>query len=270
LRGLAQQALKRSARVADRLRPPAAGAVVLVYHRIGGSSGLDIDMPAAMFDAQMALLAASGRAAPIDAALARIGCIEPADLDPVVVTFDDGTADFADAAMPILERHRIPVTLYVATDFVERQVPFPHEGTPISWGALDDVQETGLVTVGAHTHTHALLDRLDPHDVETELDHSDALIEQRLGRRPAHFAYPKAVPGSAAADAAVRRRYRSAAVAGTRPNPYGRTDPHRLARSPIQVSDGMEYFRAKLAGGMGLEDRVRTLANRWRYRAAAG
>ena len=98
-----------------------------------------------------------------------------------------------------------------------------------------------------------------------ELDRSRELIEQQLGASPAHFAYPKAVAGSAEADAEVRARFRSAALAGTRPNRYGRTDPYRLARSPIQRADGMGWFRRKLDGGMGLEDRLRTFANRRRY-----
>ncbi len=86
--------------------------------------------------------------------------------------------------------------------------------------------------------------------------------------RAAHFAYPKAVMGSAAADAAVRKRFDSAAVAGTRVNPYGATDPYRLARSPIQVSDGMRWFRRKVAGGMRFEDDVRRIVNRRRYASA--
>ncbi len=58
--------------------------------------------------------------------------------------------------------------------------------------------------------------------------------------------------GSPAADAAIRARFASAAVAGTRVNRVRRTDPYRLARSPIQVSDGMRWFRRKVAGGLGL------------------
>ena len=84
----------------------------------------------------------------------------------------------------------------------------------------------------------------------------------------AHFAYPKAVMGSPAADRAVRARFDSAAIAGTRVNAYGRTDPYRLARSPIQVSDGMRWFKRKVAGGMRFEDDVRRLVNRKRYAGA--
>jgi hypothetical protein len=114
-----------------------------------------------------------------------------------------------------------------------------------------------------------LLDRLAPAEVANELDTSRGLIEDRLGEGPAHFAYPKAVPGSDAADTAVRARFRSAALAGTRPNRYGRTDPYRLARSPIQFGDGMRWFRRKVDGGMGFEDSLRSLANRRRYAGLA-
>ena len=63
----------------------------------------------------------------------------------------------------------------------------------------------------------------------------------------------------------MRSRFRSAALAGTRPNPYGDTDPWRLARSPIQLSDGMRWFERKIDGGMAFEDDIRRVANRRRY-----
>ena len=127
---------------------------------------------------------------------------------------------------------------------------------------------TGLVGVGSHTHTHALLDRLPVGQIEGELDRSIDLIGERLGVPARHFAYPKAVMGSPAAHAAVRARFDSAAVAGTHGNRYGATDPYRLARSPIQVSDGMRWFRRKVAGGLGLEDTLRRALNRRRYAAS--
>jgi peptidoglycan/xylan/chitin deacetylase (PgdA/CDA1 family) len=192
----------------------------------------------------------------------------PAPRRRVVLTFDDGTSDFADQAFPVLERLSLPVTLYLATDFVERAQPFSPGASPLSWPALADTLGSGLVTVGSHTHTHALLDRLDAARVADELDRSIGLIEAHLGVTPAHFAYPKALLGSPAARAAVRARFASAAIAGTRSNRYGRSDPYRLHRSPVQVGDGMRWFRRKAAGGMTLEDDVRRLVNRRRYRGA--
>jgi hypothetical protein len=66
----------------------------------------------------------------------------------------------------------------------------------------------------------------------------------------------------------VRARFRSAALAGTRANVVGRADHHRLARSPIQVSDRGRWFGHKLRGGLGLEDDIRRVLNRRRYEAA--
>jgi peptidoglycan/xylan/chitin deacetylase (PgdA/CDA1 family) len=181
------------------------------------------------------------------------------------VTFDDGTADFMDRALPILERFGVPATIYLATDHIERGTPFPHEGPPLSWSGIRDALATGLITVGSHTHTHRVLGRVSAEEAELEVNRSCELLEDRLGVSPRHFAYPKAVPGSPAAEAVVRTRFASAALGGTRPNPYGRTDPFRLRRSAIQASDGMRWFRRKLDGGMALEGTLRTMLNGRRY-----
>lgn len=187
---------------------------------------------------------------------------------PVVVTFDDGTADFVDHALPILVEHSVPTLLYAATRFIDEGLEFPGGGPAISWAGLGEACSTGLVEVGAHTHSHVLLDRLPLDEVAGELDRCDGLIEHHLDRPVHHFAYPKAVLGSAGAEAEVRRRYRSAAIAGTRPNPIRGTDRHRLHRSPIQVADDLRWFRRKAQGGMAFEDTLRRLANRRRYAGA--
>jgi peptidoglycan/xylan/chitin deacetylase (PgdA/CDA1 family) len=252
--GLLRRAVKGVAVAADTVRRRPRGAVVLIYHRVGSDSGLELDLSVDLFAAQAEALAASGRVVTLGDALAwlhRSGA--------------DGTADFVEHALPILERHRLPVTLYAATAFIEEGRPFPGDGRPLSWRGLADACATGLVDVGSHTHGHRLLDRLPPDQVDDELDRSIELIGEHLGRPPVDFAYPKAVAGSPAADQAVRRRFRSAALGGARPNPAGATDPYRLARSPIQRSDGMRWFDRKLRGGMAAEEELRRLINRWRY-----
>jgi peptidoglycan/xylan/chitin deacetylase (PgdA/CDA1 family) len=264
-RTLALQAVKWSAASADYLVPRQRGVVLLQYHRVGRRSPVEIDLPQTRFEEQMALVADEHRATTLDRALEMVNGSSVPDRDPVVVTFDDGTADFADCAVPVLVRHGIPVVLYLATAFVEHQWRFPHDGVPLSWATLRDLVATGLVTVGSHTHTHAVLDRADLAFAAVELDESINLLEDRLGVTPHHFAYPKGVLGSAVAAAAVRHRFVSAALADVGLNRYGHTDPQRLARSPIQVSDGMRWFTRKLHGGLALEGALRRALNRRRY-----
>lgn len=251
----------------DTLRRPPPGLVVLIYHRVGRRTKVEVDLPTGLFAEQIAELSEQATVVTLADGLARLRDGD-GSTPMVAVTFDDGTADFAEVALPVLVEHRVPVTLYVASRFLEDGAAFPDDGVPLSWDALRDATTTGLVEVGSHTHGHALLDRLAPADVDTELDRSIALISDRIGGRPEHFAYPKAVMGSPAADTAVRARFASAAVAGTRVNPYRATDPFQVARSPIQLSDGMRWFRHKVAGGMAFEDTLRRALNRRRYAGA--
>ncbi|CAN5619156.1 polysaccharide deacetylase family protein [soil metagenome] len=265
----AKTTMKTVAAVADRFKPRRRGITVLIYHRVGSGSGIQVDLPIRLFEQQMDVLAASGRVVSLDAALDALVSPVPPPMDPVVVTFDDGTADFVDTALPAMTERGIASTLYVATQHVEEGLAFPHGGRPLSWAGLREALSTGMVTIGSHTHRHALLDRVDGPTAAEELDRSCDLLATRLHVAVDHFAYPKALIGSAAAQREVRSRFRSAALAGCRTNRYGRTDPHRLARSPIQVADGMRWFARKLDGGMALEDALRRLVNRRRYAGAA-
>ena len=282
--GVMRQGAKWTAASVDLVRRPPPGLVVLIYHRVGRRSPIEVDLPLALFEEQMAWLAGNARVLTLDEAVAQLGEAPPPSSrsgstgsgstasgptrPSVVVTFDDGTQDFASDALGVLVTHRVPATLYVSTAFVEERRSFPDDGAPISWSALGEAVSTGLVTVGSHTHTHALLDRVEPQEAAEELDRSIELIGERLGVRADHFAYPKAVPPGAAVEEQVRARFASAALAGTRPNVAGVADPHRLWRSPIQVADGMRFFRRKVRGGMGAEDSLRTAINLLRYRGA--
>ena len=139
---------------------------------------------------------------------------------------------------------------------------------PASWAGLRDAASTGLISIESHTHTHALLDRLPAPDLGDELDRSIEMIGEHISAAPRHFAYPKAVPGSAAADDAVRKRFDSAALARNRVNRAGRTDLHRLWRTPIQRSDDLDSFARKAAGGARIEGELRHQLARWKYRGA--
>lgn len=43
--------------------------------------------------------------------------------NPLVITFDDGYRNFYEYAFPILKRHKLPATIFLATDFVLRKKP---------------------------------------------------------------------------------------------------------------------------------------------------
>lgn len=257
---------KRMALAVDGVVPSSVGSVILAYHRVGARTASPVDMPTSLFRRQLAHLAASAAVDSLDTVLLSLRDADAHGRVNAALTFDDGTSDFAEIVLPMLVEFAVPATLYLATSFVDSGEHHPADGRPLSWNALRDVVSTGLVTIGAHTHNHVLLDRVDRATAQYELDTSNGRIGDELGIAPRHFAYPKAVRPSPEIEREVIARYESAALAGTRANTRVSFDPHRLARSPIQNADGWEGFVRKLEGGMRAEDDLRRLFNLVRYR----
>src|SRR5713101_1852063 len=83
---------------------------------------------------------------------------------PVVLTFDDGFADFYTEALPVLQRYGFVATLYVTTAFVNAtsrwlQQEGEAERLMLTWEQLAEVNAHGI-ECGAHSHSHAQLDML--------------------------------------------------------------------------------------------------------------
>jgi peptidoglycan/xylan/chitin deacetylase (PgdA/CDA1 family)/O-antigen ligase len=229
---------------------------VLLYHRVGRGRR-EVDLDADAFDRQIAALATRGDVVPLERALG------DGPGGGVVVTVDDGYRDFHEHVLPVLVRHRVPVTLYLATGLIV------DEGGPadgLTWKHLEEAVDSGLVTMGSHTHSHANLGAASEEEAEREVQRSQGLVEDRLGVPCRHFAYPWGV-GSPDADRVVRRMFDSAALPwGT--NRAGRIDPYRLARVPILRSDGPALFGAKVEGRLDREALLYRLLGRgpWRRR----
>jgi hypothetical protein len=224
-----------------RRRP--GDVVVLLYHRIGRAAA-EIELPPDVCERQLEDLVARERVLTLDDALS-------GGQGGVVVTFDDGYRDFHETALPLLVKHRLPAMLYLATGLVANGSGAPSPDA-LTWGALREAVDTGLVTVGSHTHGHTDLSKADETLAEDEMRRSKDLIEDRLGIPCTHFAYPWAV-ASAAADRAARRLFRTAALAAWMTNRAGRMDPHRLGRVPILRSDARFFFRRKVRGELDSE-----------------
>jgi peptidoglycan/xylan/chitin deacetylase (PgdA/CDA1 family) len=112
---------------------------------------------------------------------------------PVVVTFDDGFADFAEAAATLADRN-IPSTLYVTTGALRGRGPRPPEmaippAPMLEWSQLAEMGDK-RVEIGAHTHTHPQLDTLRTSVAVEEIRRCKHLLEDELGHEIPSFAYP--------------------------------------------------------------------------------
>lgn len=233
-------------------RRHAGDFAVLLYHRVGAGTR-EIDVSRDAFQAQMETLAASGDAVSLDEALAGAG--------GVVVSVDDGYRDFYDVVFPRLVEYRVPAILYLTTGLVGGN----GDGSEsLTWSQLRDVVESGLVTVGAHTHTHVNLARVSASEGRKEMSRSKRIIEDELATECIHFAFPWSM-ASAQSEAAARELFKSSALLwGT--NRRSRIDPHRLGRTPVLRSDGALFFKAKLDGMLDGEAAVYRVLRRGPWR----
>ncbi len=163
---------------------------ILYYHYIRTIAptppnmlGFRLSIPPALFAAQMALLHVEGAhtitLATLMAALAGKASLPP---HPVVLTFDDGYADFATAAEPVLAQYG-----FVATDFVVSGfIGWPRYMTATQVLAMD---AAGMV-IGSHTVHHTDLVRVSLADARMEIDSGKVALEQLLGHPVLDFAYP--------------------------------------------------------------------------------
>lgn len=250
-RTLAKMAFTASDAVLPRLRGPR----ILIFHQVGAGHGYQLDMRLEDYRNHVDWLIAHARIVPLEVALAERGSSNADSL--VVLTFDDGFADMFANAFPVLEERQLPFTLYVTTNPIETGSPLSDRpnSAPLSWDQVRRMAESGLMTLGAHTHRHADLRHCELDEIKRDLALSDDLIERRTGVIPRHFAYPFGY-WSSAADAVVRDRYDSAVLGGTTGTEVG-NDDHRIFRVPVQLSDTGLFFRSKLRRGQRSEEWVR-------------
>ncbi|NOU74099.1 polysaccharide deacetylase family protein [Paenibacillus sp. LMG 31458] len=156
---------------------------MLNYHSIGVEPGNTYVLHPDMLARQMDYLAAHHYTPLTLGDFARI--IEkkqPSPERPVLLTFDDGYANNAEVAMPILQRHGFPATLFLSPGFI---------GQPgyLSWPQVKELSAAGW-DIAPHSMTHPHLPQLSIEQQREEITESRRRIEQALGRSADVFAYP--------------------------------------------------------------------------------
>lgn len=170
---------------------------ILLYHSISAEPDpwiAELAISPATFARHVELIVDSGRTAVTASDLcAALQGYHPLPPRPAVITFDDGFADFADAAA-VLAAHRLSSTLYVTTGALGGRGPRPPnmaipEAAMLDWSQLAELEEQG-VEIGGHTHTHRALDTMRDTVVADDIRRSKDLLEHALGHQVASFAYP--------------------------------------------------------------------------------
>ena len=222
------------------------GRLILMYHRvaIADSDPLELCVAPERFAEQLELLQSLGRIVPLgEITRARSNGLT------VAITFDDGYADNALVAAPLLEARDAPATVFVVAgavgsgrafwwdrlaglvgleqywplwdrlrvlpaERIEEELqalgPEPEaDGRPLSEDELSALA-AGPVEVGAHTLTHPSLPALPTEARRREIAGSRERLEELVGRPLDAFAYPYGDYDSATVRLVKRSGFRTA------------------------------------------------------------
>ena len=163
---------------------------ILCYHAVDDDD-IDLTIAPRRFEQHIEWLARV--ATPIDlSTLARLLLGEVSVPRPVVVTFDDGYASVYDSAFPVLRRLGIPFGVFVTSGFVgDEQTLRGRSKALVSWRELRSMLDSGLLTVGCHTHRHETEMPLDPDVLGKDVEESLTTLHDHLGVQARTFAFPK-------------------------------------------------------------------------------
>jgi len=168
---------------------------------------------------------------------------------PIVLTFDDGFADFFTDALPILQQYGFPATLYVTTGFVgstSRWMQREGEATRLmlTWEQLTEICMCG-VELGGHSHSHRQLDTLPLTIAQDEIVHCKRLLEDHLGQEVLSFAYPHGYHSATTKRLVREAGYRSACAVSYAMSSEV-TDTLALARLQIGPDTSVDALAALL------------------------
>ena len=153
----------------------------------------------------------------------------------VAISIDDGLADAAENACPVLARLGMTATLFVPTGYVgghsgwlrgeDAQRPM------LSWATIGSLAREGF-EIASHGRMHLAADLNAPELVERDARASRIELEDRIGRAVSSFAYPFGYHSTSGRRAVRAAGYRQACAVGDLP---ARAGDNRWALPRLQV-----------------------------------
>lgn len=231
------------------MRPPRV--MVLMYHSIDDSSW-KYGVSPADFEQQMNHLAQKGfTVVPLSRVVNHALGREVLPDKSIAITFDDGYADLVSDVLPIIAKHRFPITVFLTTNMATGDTfgNLPR----ITWDEVAMLSKSGLVQFEAHGHDHHNVKMLrgDEEKLSKEILGCKQDVERHTGKPVRYFAYPAGHRNKETAAFLARNGFEGACGITEGLIAPG-DDPFALRRIQIDRTMSFMLFRMRVAGGIDL------------------
>lgn len=225
------------------------GIPVLAYHRFDPSHAGLTTVRTSVFKAQLDWLESHhDRVVTLRSVVDALRGVGPAVKTPaVVITVDDGNRSVYTEMFPIIQKYRVPVTLFIHPSAIS------NASYALTWEQLREMQASGLVDVQSHTYWHPNFHQEKAHRTPTDyrhfvdfqLAHSKKTLESKLGGKVDLLAWPYGIFDPQLEEAAARAGYVAAfAYAGGAAHPG--VNLFAIPRIPVSDWDNGARFAALL------------------------
>lgn len=187
----------------------------------------------------------------------------------VNITFDDGYCNIFQNAFGLLKKYNLSAAVFLVTDFIDGRLNSENfagknfKASPLTWDEIRAMDKAGIA-FGSHSKTHAVLSKISPEQMRSELIDSKKRIEEMLGHRIDSFAYPFGGLDSfndMTKEALQNGGYRRAFTNIMGYNSLS-SDKFTLRRIRICSEDGLFRFKMKIKGAYIWMDIIRNLCYR--------
>ena len=103
----------------------------------------------------------------------------------VLVTFDDGFKDNITNVLPIIETYKIPITIFICTEFTDSNLE-----TFATWNELSGIASNPYISFGSHGLYHFNVRAITENDMRRVLAESKQIIEEKTKKSVVGYAYP--------------------------------------------------------------------------------
>ena len=207
-------------------------AVIFTYHRFGEDDVPLTNIRLPQFRDHLAFLKKHDfNVVPLKRVVAAFQAGTPLPDRTVALTADDAYRSVMTHALPMLQQYGWSMTLFVASDAVDRKYR-----RFLSWDEIRQVQRAGI-DIGAHGTAHAHLPDLKPDAQRAEIMVGTDRLTTEIGHRPRLFAYPYGEYSLETVDL-VRKAGFAAAFGQHSGVAHGGLDIHRLPRFAMNEAYG--------------------------------
>lgn len=128
---------------------------------------------------------------------------QPLNDKSIILTFDDGYEDFYQNVFPLLKKYQLKATIFIIVNYIGRN-------DFMTQPQIQELINSGLIELGAHTLNHPSLSRIPPTKARTEIFNSKKRLEALFHVPVKTFAYPGGAYNNTVLDLVKEATYEAA------------------------------------------------------------